>query len=64
MEMLKFGAKILVVEVMKMVESIPALRAVDGGPLLMSRYVESVTALLLNLNFKHKARTSIRITGI
>jgi NADPH-dependent F420 reductase len=51
-------------KIMSIVESIPDLRAIDGGSLLISSYVESVTALLLNLNFKNNARTGIKITGI
>lgn len=39
----------------------PQLRAVDCGPLRNARYVESTTALLLELNRIHKATTSLRI---
>ena len=50
--------------VMSLVERISALRAVDGGPLANSRYVEGITALLINVNRRYKARSGMRITGI
>lgn len=43
---------------------IAGVRGVDGGPLSNSRYVELLTALLVNLNRHHKTRTAIRITGL
>jgi NADPH-dependent F420 reductase len=44
---------------------IPGLRALDAGPLEMSRICESVTALLISLNRRYKTRHSgMRITGI
>ncbi len=50
--------------VMSLVERISALRAVDGGPLANSRYVEGITALLINVNRRYKARSGVRVTGI
>ena len=50
--------------VMSLVEKIPALRAVDGGGLAGSRYVEGITPLLLNVNRRYRARTAVRILGI
>ena len=50
--------------VMSLVERTPALRAVDGGGLAGSRYVEGLTPLLLNVNRLYRARTAIRIVGI
>jgi NADPH-dependent F420 reductase len=50
--------------VMALVEKIEGARALDGGPLANSRYLEEFTALLLNLNKTYKARTSLKITGI
>ena len=47
-----------------LVESIPGLRAVDGGGLENATYVESFTALLLNINRRYKAHSAIRIVGI
>jgi NADPH-dependent F420 reductase len=51
-------------EVMSLVRRMPNLRPVDGGPLANARYVEAAAVLLLNLNRRHHARTSIRITGL
>ena len=51
-------------EIMHKIDSIPDFRALDGGRLANSRYVESITAVLLNLNSKYKTRSGIRITGI
>lgn len=50
--------------VMELAQRIPNIRAIDGGALGNSRYVEDLTALLVNLNRIHKARTSIKIVGI
>ena len=50
--------------VMSLVERIPELRAVDGGGLAGSRYVEGITPMLLNVNRKYRARTAIRILGL
>jgi NADPH-dependent F420 reductase len=46
------------------VHRIPHLRPVDAGPLGMACYLESVTALLLNLNQRHHKLTSIQILGL
>ncbi len=43
---------------------IPGLRAVDAGKIGNSRHLESITALLVNLNRKHKAHTSIAVLGL
>jgi predicted dinucleotide-binding enzyme len=50
--------------VMALAELIPNLRAVDGGPLANARYVEELTALLLNINRIHKTRTMVRFVGL
>ena len=50
--------------VMALAERIPNIRAVDGGPLANARYVEVVTAMLLNINRIYKAHTMIRIVGL
>lgn len=55
------GAK---ARVMTLAQKIPSLGAVDGGALANARYVEGLTALLLNINRIHKARTMIRVTGL
>ena len=50
--------------IMSLSQMILGVRAVDGGGLANSRYVEDLTALLLNINRIYKANSSIRITGI
>lgn len=50
--------------IMNLAETIAGVRAVDGGGLANSRYVEELTALLININRIYKAHSSIRITGI
>ena len=50
--------------VMDLAEGIEGVRAVNGGGLANARYVEDLTALLLNINRNYKAHSSIRITGI
>jgi NADPH-dependent F420 reductase len=48
-----------------LVKLIPGLRPIDAGPLEMSRIVESITALLISVNRRHKVRhCGIRITGL
>ena len=47
--------------VMALAERIPDIRAVDGGALANARYVEEVTAMLLNITRIYKAHTMIRI---
>lgn len=43
---------------------IDGVRGIDAGGLSQSRYVEMLTSLLINLNRKHKAQTSIKIIGL
>ena len=50
--------------VMTLAERIPSLRAINGGGLENSRYVEGITALLLNINRIYKARASIKVAGV
>ena len=51
-------------EVVGLVRGLPGLRGIDAGGIGNARYVEAVTALLLNLNRRHRARTSIAILGL
>ncbi len=50
--------------VMALIERIGGLRCVDAGRLEMARIVESLTALLISINARHKARAGIKITGV
>jgi NADPH-dependent F420 reductase len=51
-------------EVMALAERMPALRAVDAGPLTMSKFVEDITALILGINRRYKKQAAVRIVGI
>lgn len=51
-------------QIMALAEQIPGVRAVDGGGLANSRYVEDFTALLLNINRIYKGHSMFRITGV
>jgi 8-hydroxy-5-deazaflavin:NADPH oxidoreductase len=48
----------------ELASKIPGVRAIDGGRLENARIVEQITALLIGLNFRHKASAGIRITGL
>jgi NADPH-dependent F420 reductase len=50
--------------VMALAERIMGVRAINGGGLANAKYVEDLTALLVNINRNYKAHTSIRITGL
>jgi len=50
--------------VMALAGKIGGVRALDGGALANSRYLEEFTVVLLNLNKSYKARTSLKIAGI
>jgi hypothetical protein len=43
---------------------IEGLRCVDAGRLEMARITESLTALLISVNVRHKAHAGIRLTGL
>jgi NADPH-dependent F420 reductase len=51
-------------QVIEWIGHMAPLRAVDAGTIRNARYVEGITALLVNLNLRHRARTSITITGL
>ena len=48
----------------ELIGRIEGLRAIDAGRLELSRVTESLTALLISLNIKHKTHAGIRITGV
>ncbi len=50
--------------VMALAEKIEGVRALDGGPLANSRYLEEFTVVLLKLNKTYKAHSSLKIAGI
>jgi NADPH-dependent F420 reductase len=50
---------------MELAAKIPGVRALNGGKLENARIVESITALLIGLNIRHKAHSAgIRFTGL
>ncbi len=51
-------------QIMRLAEQIAGVRAVDGGPLAASRYVEGITVLLIGVNRRHKVTAGIRIAGL
>jgi NADPH-dependent F420 reductase len=51
-------------KVTELVNRIPGLRCVDCGPLEMARIVEQLTALIISINVRNKARAGIKITGL
>ena len=44
--------------------SIKNLRGIDAGELSNSQYVENLTALLLNVNKRYKAHSTIKLVGL
>lgn len=50
--------------VARLVRRIPQLRPVDAGVLANSHHLESITTLLMNLNRRYKALTSVEILGL
>ena len=51
-------------QIMELSGRIAGIRPVDGGGLANAAYVEGMTALILNLNRRYRARAAFRITGI
>jgi hypothetical protein len=49
---------------MKIIESIPDLRAFDGGSLENAIGMETFAAVLLTINIRHKVRAGLRLSGI
>jgi NADPH-dependent F420 reductase len=50
--------------VMALIDRIDGLRCVDAGRLEMARITESLTALLISINVRHKTHAGIKITGL
>lgn len=47
-----------------LIERIDGLRCIDCGRLEMARIAESMTALMISINAKHKTHAGVRITGL
>jgi hypothetical protein len=50
--------------VMELAEQIAGIRAVDGGSLASSRYVEAITVLLVSVNKRYKVTAGVKIAGL
>ena len=50
--------------VMRLAGHVEGLRAIDGGSLYNTRFVEGFVAVLITINLNYKAGTSLRITGL
>lgn len=50
--------------VMRLCGHVEGIRPIDGGPLALTRFVEGFVAVLISLNLRYKASTSLRITGL
>jgi len=50
--------------VAELIDRIDGLRCVDCGRLEMARVTESLTALLISVNARHKTHAGIRLTGL
>jgi NADPH-dependent F420 reductase len=48
----------------QLIERIDGLRCVDCGPLELSRITESLTALLISVNARHKTHAGIKLTRV
>jgi NADPH-dependent F420 reductase len=51
-------------QVMGLARLVEGLRPVDGGPLANTRYVEGFVAVLVSINLRYRAATSLRIVGL
>ena len=51
-------------ELAELIGRIDGLRPVDCGPLEMARITEQLTALIISINVRNRARAGIKITGV
>ncbi len=51
-------------EVRALVARLPGLRAVDAGGIVNARALEALAALLINVNRRYRAETTVRIIGV
>ena len=50
--------------VVELVGQMPVLRAIDAGPLSMSKFVEDLTALIIGMNMRYKTQAAVRMVGV
>ncbi len=48
----------------ELIDKVVGLRAIDCGRLELSRVTESLTALMISVNIKHKTHAGVRLTGV
>jgi 8-hydroxy-5-deazaflavin:NADPH oxidoreductase len=53
-----------VADVAEITAKIPALRPVEGGPLVNAAGIEAMTAVLLTVNLRHKTHAMVQVLGI
>jgi hypothetical protein len=46
-----------------MIDSIEGLRGIDAGSLSQAAPIEAFTAVLITVNIRHKAHTTVRLAG-
>lgn len=63
-DVLVMGKKVDKARVAPLIDLIPGLRAVDGGPLEAARIAEQITALLIGINGRYKTHAGVRFTGL
>lgn len=51
-------------EIAALAEKVVEGRAIDAGPLMVARWLEPVTAVILNVNRNYRVQSGVRITGI
>lgn len=51
-------------QVMEVLSRIPGLRPLDGGSLAVAGALEAMTAVVLNVNLRYRARASVCFTGL
>jgi hypothetical protein len=50
--------------VMALADLIPGARAIDAGPLRLSRFLEGLTAVILSVNRQYRTNTGVRMTDL
>ena len=51
-------------QIADLIGSIPGLRCVDAGKLELARITESLTALLISINARHRVHAGLKVTGL
>ncbi|MEI7889586.1 MAG: NADPH-dependent F420 reductase [Actinomycetes bacterium] len=53
-----------IAKVAEILNLVPGLRSIDAGRLELAKVTEQMTALMISINIRHKARTGVRVTGL